>query len=263
MSDRKASASGVYRELALAYDAASGERSFDTLQPVLEDVVAADRSVIRTHLDLACGTGLALQFFSARGYYSVGFDASVPMLHIAKRRHRLVVAADLRAMPFSTAYFSIITCLNDSIRVLRTLAALRRLFVRVAAVMRDDSIFVFDVRDAKAVTRAAKRGRYRSSAENYDLDIRTRFNEKSRTEAYTFRGRLRDANGDHVIRETIYHRVLTRAEILSALASAGLVLHSTIRFNRFADPRTEQSSLMIIRRKAIATRATEIERQRN
>ncbi len=78
----------AYGAFAYAYDKALGQRFFRAVQRLLDQTLDRYPTPKRTHLDLACGTGLVLNAFRQRGWRSTGVDASLAMLQVAQRRVR-------------------------------------------------------------------------------------------------------------------------------------------------------------------------------
>ena len=67
-----------------------------------------------THLDIACGSGLAVRFAAAAGAATAGIDAAAPLIDIARGR---TPAADLRvgdmfALPWDDESFDTVTSIN-------------------------------------------------------------------------------------------------------------------------------------------------------
>src|SRR4028119_560238 len=102
--------SEAYGAFAYAYDKALGERFFKAVTRLLEDALEQYPTAKRTHLDVACGTGMTVAYFRKKGWTSVGVDASLPMLQIARGG----VAGDMRQLPFRRK-FAGVTCLSDSL----------------------------------------------------------------------------------------------------------------------------------------------------
>src|SRR6185295_14709512 len=89
-----------YGAFAYAYDQALGERYFRSVRRLLVEMLERYPAKSKTHLDVACGTGLAMPFFAARGFVSTGVDISPVMLNVARKRARTLVLGDTRALPF-------------------------------------------------------------------------------------------------------------------------------------------------------------------
>ena len=81
-------ASESYGAFAYAYDQALGQRYFRAVRRLLAEVLERYPATVTTHLDVACGTGLAMPFFASRGFDSTGVDLSLVMLQLARARAR-------------------------------------------------------------------------------------------------------------------------------------------------------------------------------
>src|SRR5580693_8231110 len=65
-------------------------------------------------LDAGCGAGLALQLAAKRGATVTGFDASAPLLEIARERNpgADIHQGDLEQLPFEDNRFDVVTSFN-------------------------------------------------------------------------------------------------------------------------------------------------------
>jgi predicted TPR repeat methyltransferase len=75
-----------YGAFAYAYDKALGERYFRAIRRRLDDALERFPPPAQTHLDVACGTGLAMRHLARRGFATTGVDLSLPMLQMARCR---------------------------------------------------------------------------------------------------------------------------------------------------------------------------------
>ncbi|HSN68619.1 MAG TPA: class I SAM-dependent methyltransferase, partial [Thermoanaerobaculia bacterium] len=135
--------SEAYGAFAFAYDPALGERFFASIEPLIEAIVR-DIPAGGRHLDVACGSGLAARWFEARGFVSIGLDASLPMLGIARERVARLVAADMRALPFRGTV-AVATSFYDSLNHLLSRRDLAATFGEVARCLEPGGTFLFDV----------------------------------------------------------------------------------------------------------------------
>src|SRR5439155_305258 len=133
-----------YGAFAYAYDKALGERYFRAIRRLVDDALERFPAPGKTHLDVACGTGLAMRHFARRGFVTTGIDLSPPMLQMARGRARRLVAADVRALPFANS-FGVVTCLYDALNHMLDRAELVAAFREIARVMDDGARFVFDM----------------------------------------------------------------------------------------------------------------------
>lgn len=223
-------ASEAYGAFAYAYDRALGARFFKAVRTLLDELLEKYPSERQTHLDVACGTGLVLNHFRARGWSSTGVDASLDML---SRASRPVVAADMRALPFRGT-FARITCLYDSLNHLLETPDLIAAFRAIRGVMADDSLLLFDVNHPEIYPEVWGIAEpYTSSGPDHHLEIAT-----------TFRNHIGKAmvtgwalvNGKKVkIREQHRQRAYTETEILAALAEAQLAPVEILDFDPYGE----------------------------
>lgn len=227
---------GTYGPFAYAYDRALGERYFRAIRRLLDDVLRRYPPQVRTHLDVACGTGLALQYFAGRGFQSTGADFSMPMLAVARERWPRLVDADARALPF-LGTFALITCLYDSLNHMMTLADLARSFREIAALMSRDSLFLFDMNHPRVYPMVwgldqpfIDRGR------EHHLEMATTFDAETKIGAALITGWAILPDGERAeIRERQQQRSYEEREILEALANAGLTAVESKEFDPFRE----------------------------
>jgi len=223
----------AYDAFAYAYDQALGERFFRAVRRLLNRVLAANPARDKTHLDVACGTGLAMQYFEKHGYKSVGIDLSMPMLEIARRRAGRLIAGDMRALPVRRK-FSRVTCLYDS---LNHLDDLRPAFVAIRNVMADDGLFLFDVNHPEIYPEIwGSDEPFIADGEDFHLEMATKF-RKGRAEALVT-GWAVVGDRKVAIRERRQQRAFTERQIIAALGSAGLSPKEMIEFDPYNEGRS-------------------------
>lgn len=225
-----------YGAFAWAYDQALGRTFFMAVKRVLDDVMEKYPSRAKTHLDVACGTGLALEYFRKRGFCSTGVDASVPMLDLARGRERRVVAGDYRSLPLRRT-FARITCLYDSLNHMQTEEDLTAAFASVRSVMDESSLFLFDMNHPDVYPAVwGLRDPYVSSGDDHHLEIATRYRRRERRGYARISGWARMPNGERVkIRESHEQRAWSEAEIGNALTAARLRVVEMIDFDPFQE----------------------------
>jgi SAM-dependent methyltransferase len=225
----------AYVEFAFAYDQALGRRFFSSLQPVLDSVLSRYPNLARTHLDLACGTGLAVQHFRKRGFRSLGVDASVPMLSLARKRGSKVLAGDLRKLPV-VGTFGLLTCLYDSLNHMLEWDDLLGAFRGCRPLLDPASILLFDVNHPSVYPRIWGLSEpFVSAGKDHKLVIDTRFFPEARRGVAEISGWAR-MNGVQVpIAETHRQRAWLLEEIRSALETAGLAVLEEIDFDPFLE----------------------------
>ncbi|MGZ5492999.1 MAG: class I SAM-dependent DNA methyltransferase [Thermoanaerobaculia bacterium] len=230
----------AYGAFAYAYDKALGERFFKSARRLLENLLGRYPARVKTHLDLACGTGMAVEFFASQGWSSIGVDASVTMLAMARGRARGLVAGDVRALPLHGT-FSRLTCLYDSLNHLKNRADLVAAFRAVRRVMSPDSLFFFDMNHPDVYPEIwGMREPYVSSGADYHLEIATSFRRRDGIGRALVTGWAMPMPGRRVeIRETHEQRAYSEREIVESLGDAGLAPVEILDF----DPYDEADSL--------------------
>ena len=229
-----------YGAFAYAYDRALGERFFRAAERVLTQLLERYPTRELSHLDLACGTGLAMKFFASRGFVSTGIDASLPMLRMARARSPRIVAADFRAFPLRTT-FARITCLYDSLNHLKNRADLVATFRAVRGVMNDDSLFFFDMNHPDIYPAVwGMKDPFVANGEGYHLEIATSYRRRDATGLALVTGWARLPTGEKAkIRERHEQRAYSQREITASLSDAGLAVVDVLDF----DPYNESSTL--------------------
>ncbi|HET7434213.1 MAG TPA: methyltransferase domain-containing protein [Thermoanaerobaculia bacterium] len=227
--------SEAYDAFAYAYDQGLGKRFFTAARRMLEETLKRYPTPKHTHLDVACGTGLALEFFRNRGWRSTGVDASVSMLQLARARAPRVVAGDFTALPLRSK-FARITCLYDSLNHLLERDDLVAAFRAIRGVMDHDSLFLFDVNHIEIYPEVwGAADPYVSRGKDYLLEIATTYRKRDRL------GRARVTgwaliNGTRVpIDETHLQRAYSERDLVKALDEAGLAPVDIIDFDPFGE----------------------------
>ncbi len=231
-----------YGAFAYAYDQALGERYFRAVRRLLADVLerypSAPETLVRTHLDVACGTGLAMPFFAGRGFISTGVDISPVMLNVARKRARRLVAGDTRVLPFR-ATFSHITCLYDSLNHLLDPRELVAAFTEVARVMDGDSLFIFDMNHPEIYPEVwGMKEPFFDEGPDFHLEIATTYRHRERLGRALVTGWALVGGKRIVIRERHTQRSYEREEIVAALAEAGLNAIEAREFDPWSEGRT-------------------------
>ena len=178
--ERVSSHDEAYGAFAYAYDAALGRQFFQAIEPLLRNVVERYADERRLHLDLACGTGFAVEWFEQEGYRSFGTDLSIPMLDIARSRTRNVVASDMRLLSLAPRMFSRVTSLYDSLNHLLDERDIASTFRQVSEVLHGDGLFIFDMNHPNACDDVWSNPEpFVAEGEGYHLEIATSFERRS------------------------------------------------------------------------------------
>ncbi|HSP33546.1 MAG TPA: class I SAM-dependent methyltransferase [Thermoanaerobaculia bacterium] len=225
----------AYGAFAYAYDKALGERFFHSVKRQLEELMERYPSPARTHLDVACGTGLTLKYFASKGWRSVGVDASLAMLDVARVRAGRLVAADFRALPLRGA-FARITCLYDSLNHLKNRTDLVAAFRAVRRVMSHESLFLFDMNHPDVYPAVwGMKEPYVASGDGYHLEIATAFRRRDNIGRALVTGWAAPHGRRIAIRETHEQRAYSEREIVEALGDAALAAVEVLDFDPYGE----------------------------
>jgi SAM-dependent methyltransferase len=232
------SAAESYGAFAYAYDQALGERYFRAVRRLLAEVLERYPETTRTHLDVACGTALAMPFFTSRGYVSTGVDISPVMLNVARKRAQMLVGGDTRALPLR-ATFSRITCLYDSLNHLLEPRDLVAAFGEVARVMNGDSLFIFDMNHPQIYPEVwGMKEPFVDEGPDFHLEIATTYRRRERLGRALVTGWAMVSGKRIDIRERHTQRSYERDDIVAALAEAGLDPIELREFDPWVEGRT-------------------------
>ena len=223
--------SEAYGAFAYAYDRALGTRFFKAARKLLDETLDRYPTPKRTHLDVACGTGMAVEYFRKKGWKSTGVDASLPMLQLTNGG----VAGDMRQLPFRRK-FARVTCLYDSLNHLLEPEDLAAAFRSVRGVMDHDSLFLFDMNHPEIYPEVwGMADPYTASGSDYHLEIATRYRKRDRIGRADVSG-WAVMDGKRVeIREQHLQRAYSEREITGALGQAGLAPVDVIDFDPYGE----------------------------
>ena len=226
------SADEAYEAFAWAYDQALGKPYFATLSRHLERLLSKYARE-GNHLDVACGTGNALEWFAERGFASCGIDASVMMLGIARGRAARLVAGDMRGMPFRDR-FDLVTSFYDSLNHLLSADDLIATFRAVREVMHDDSLFWFDMNHPSAYPRVWDTDEpFVAIGPDYELSIDTAYSHAEGKASGWVHGFATIGGRRVEIDEIHFQRAYSEREIRRFLRAASLEVVEMFRFSPF------------------------------
>jgi SAM-dependent methyltransferase len=232
--------SDSYGAFAYAYDKALGERFFKAIRGLLKDSLerwGTGGRRRKMHLDVACGTGLVLEYFRRQGWSSIGIDASIPMLEVARVRVPDVPLAvsDFRALPFGRQ-FALVTCLYDSLNHLMTKEELEEAFCSIRATMDDEALFLFDMNHPEIYPEVWGMAEpFYSSGANWELEIATTYRSRDRVGKASVKGWAIVGEQRIEIDEQHRQRAYTEKEIRRALERAEIAVHDVVDFDPFAE----------------------------
>lgn len=228
--------SEAYGAFAYAYDKALGERFFAAARRMIDEAAVRHPTPKRTHLDVACGTGLVVDYFRSLGWRSTGVDASYEMLATgAARGATRLVAGDFSALPFRSR-FARVTCLYDSLNHLLERDALARAFAGVRGVLDDDGLFLFDMNHPEIYPEVWGIAEpFVAAGPDFHLEIATSYKAREKAGKAVVTG-WAIINGRRIeIREEHRQRAYGRKEIVGALELAGLTPLEILDFDPYGE----------------------------
>jgi cyclopropane fatty-acyl-phospholipid synthase-like methyltransferase len=133
-----------YSKFSQYYDELMGDRTADS-----EKVIAfIKESEVKGKylLDIACGTGSTLRYFSDKGYNVTGIDISENMLNIARKKLPNARFENIDMAKFEVnKSFDAITCLYDSVNHLLSFNEWESFFNKSYKHLKEGGIFIFDI----------------------------------------------------------------------------------------------------------------------
>jgi 2-polyprenyl-3-methyl-5-hydroxy-6-metoxy-1,4-benzoquinol methylase len=100
----------------------------------------------KTVLELGCGTGVFLEYFSNHGYKMTGIDLSQEMLEIARQKVPKANLSCQNMAIFSSQFkYDVVLCLFDSINHLIDYKDWEKVFIQTYQHLNDSGLFIFDI----------------------------------------------------------------------------------------------------------------------
>jgi SAM-dependent methyltransferase len=215
-------ANNYYNKISKIYDLMyTKETGFDhKAQVIWVDKFRKKLNLPKDVLDLACGTGMHLQYFKQLGYLCQGIDASHDMLKLAKKRLKRVPLRESyfedfklkRKVPLITSFFNAMSYNTD-------IKKLKATFKNVRNNLSENGIFVFDIFCVDKpkevfITKNFEAGKLKISRTIVGVPSKKGFKS---TMYYV----ISDGKRSEIICETSYRGAFSEKQILSALKDAG------------------------------------------
>jgi SAM-dependent methyltransferase len=140
----------MYQKIASIYEPFGwgefSEKLFRKLRPLLR------KWQIKTHLDLACGSGIFVARFTELGITSHGIDLSAEMIKVAKKHYPQLrfLQADMTKYRAAEAA-DLVTCNYDSINHLHKFSDWQKVFRGAHDSLNEQGRFLFDINTVQAV----------------------------------------------------------------------------------------------------------------
>ena len=108
--------------------------------------------IVKSSLDLACGTGVLCEILHSKGIDASGMDFSDGMITIAKQRNPEIfyeVADMITYRP--DKQFDLVTCTGDALNHIMDLKDVEQIFQNVYGYLKEGGHFIFDILSEKEV----------------------------------------------------------------------------------------------------------------
>lgn len=186
-----------YDIFAKFYDSVMGDRTIEGI--VIEKLVKQYNPSAKSVLELGCGTGVFLKYFSDHGYIVTGIDLSEKMLAIARQRMPGVDLFHQDMTNFSLPEkYDVILCLFDSINHVLTYDGWEKIFSLARAHLNEDGVFIFDINTKKKLEILSRSGPISSEFDGNKVIMNIVFKD----EIYNWNIKIIEKQKDG--RETIY-----------------------------------------------------------
>lgn len=200
-----------YEKLAGLYDPIMGDQK--ALAGELHRLISKAKPDAESLLELACGTGSLLRYFS-RHYEVCGLDSSSSMLAIARSKApgAGLYLNDMLRFDFGKKYDCII-CVNDSVNHLLKKSEWKKLFKNAFKHLRENGILVFDVHTEHKLEMLSKSG---PAVHEFGDNMLVTTVSKSGGDIYRWNLRIFENTGDDKFRlteEDLYERAFPVSEI--------------------------------------------------
>ena len=133
-----------YGAFAKFYDSAMGDRKNG--EKFIEELIKKYNPQAKTILELGCGKGMFLEYFSDLGYSVVGIDTSEEMLSIARQKvpNAHLSHQDISNFSLSGRY-DVVLCIFDTMNHLLNYENWEHAFSRAYRHLNGGGIFIFDI----------------------------------------------------------------------------------------------------------------------
>jgi predicted TPR repeat methyltransferase len=210
----------AYTRLAAVYDEIVVDPTYGRWAAFLHRRWAQDRRGVRAVLDVCCGTGLLAAELHPLGYQVCGVDSSAAMLARARTRLGPCAALVQDTLPALTPRgpFDAAVSTFDGLNYL-ALPDLRATLVAVAARLRPDGWFVFDLHTDALMEFTAANPVVSGHADGMDFTIRSEVDTAARSCSTTIEV-VRASDGDTFVERHRQH-FFSDAQVRAALTAAG------------------------------------------
>lgn len=241
-----------FTDLAPLYDSLMAEIPYQRWVDYVFDVADRQRHVVHHVLDVGCGTGNAAFLLATRGCEVVGFDASAPMIEVARRKasgrsnpaffvsrmEDLSVAGvpPADAPGVRPASFDTAVSLFDTVNYVTEPDALRRAFIGIHDALVPGGLFMFDMNTPYALEMEMFTQNNLKSRGEPKYNWVSHYNPLERLTTVDMTFYVKRGNARVTVTETHYQRAYTLPEIAALLKATGFTVRETYEAFTFRRP---------------------------
>lgn len=246
-----------YSQLALIWDQMRQDNFSKRMVSYCLEIFKRFRIRPRTGLDVACGTGTAIQLFREIGIAMDGLDASSAMLAMAARKlkgtgvrlyhkpltkFRLLDDGDSRL----TRQYDLVTCFFDSLNYLTAARELQTAFRCIRHHLAPGGWFIFDMNTPVALRTNWNDNVYANVTEDIAWVFRAEYARSKKMAACHVTGFYKRKQAWHRFDETHWERAYDNEQIRRMLARSGFVVRGFFRCLTFRKPGPNADRIAVV-----------------
>ena len=227
----------LHTKLAEYYDILYNEKYQDDVDVISWILKKHAKRETKDVLDLMCGTGSHLLLLLERGYNVVGVDASKEMVEVAKmkliglNKEDLIRYGDVRELDINDK-FDAVYCWFNSIQYFFQNEELGRVLSNVHRVLREDGLFLVDMRNGSDfLSRVKQRMPISRKVEKDGIDVisttkNVEFEEHNKIATFHSEFIVNDKGNKFEVKESHSYRLLGKDEFSSFLRNSGFIIEN-------------------------------------
>ena len=238
----------AYSEFANVYDKMMDNIPYEEWEQYLLTLMYKHGvSVSASVTEIGCGTGTMTGLLAEEGFKVTGLDLSEDMLQVASIKYPNIsfFQADMRDFEL-TSKQDVIVSICDSINYILTTDDLTQTFSSVKKNLKDDGIFIFDLKTRFFFEYALDGRTYRDKGKDFKCTWKNSFDPDTCIHHYYLDLKTRDSSGWKLSKEHHEQRAYTAKDIVEAARRAGFEKGFAYDAFTFDKPRKNSDRLYIL-----------------
>ncbi|MBZ0317116.1 MAG: class I SAM-dependent methyltransferase [Anaerolineae bacterium] len=202
----------VYNNLPYVYDDAGFSAYALEYTPIYLNFLQKNGWIGRRILDLGCGTGISLEFFSAQRMMTTGVDVSEGMIDITRQRleaasvDATLVCEDVRRYTPVEKSFDLVISIGDVMNYISSVRDLEAIFQKVNYALDSGRTFLFDLRTLRSLAEDfGQKTQELVNNEDLYVVVRNHYDYETQTLGQHFTFFYQDADHPHYVRAEENH----------------------------------------------------------